>query len=190
MDKKYGQIAEFVHFLIEGSYSGNQNLNFVDLTCGNGHDTLFLSNLAGTEGFVTAFDIQIAAIERTKLLLQENSKYNNYKIIHDGHENIEKYLNRKIDAAIFNLGYLPKYSKEIFTKPETTINSLNSLIPYLKSSGRIYIAAYITHDNGYEINKISDYLKQLNKKQYNVIHMNVINKENTPPELFIIENLI
>lgn len=187
MNNKYGQIAELVHFLIEGSYKDKQNLNFVDLTCGNGHDALFLSNLSGAKGYVTAIDIQEKAIEKTKLLLKENSKFNNYKIIHDGHENIEKYLTEKIDAAIFNLGYLPNYSKEIFTKPQTTISSLNSLIPYLKTSGRIYIAAYIAHDNGYEINKISDYLKQLNKKEFNVIHINVINKENTPPELFIIE---
>lgn len=187
MDKKYGQIAGFVHFLIKASYQGKQNLNFIDLTCGNGHDTLFLSNLAGIDGFVTAFDIQAEAIERAKLLMQENGKYKNYKIIHDGHENIEHYLKETVDAAIFNLGYLPKSNKEIFTRPETTINSINSLIPLLKNSGRIYIAAYIAHDNGYEIAKVSDYLKHLNKKQYNAVHINLINKENTPPEIFIIE---
>lgn len=187
MDKKYGQIAEMVHFLIKGSYYGKQNLIFFDLTCGNGNDTLFLSNLAGTSGQVTAFDIQNTAIERTKKLLQENSNFNNYSIIHDGHEHIGKYLSEKIDAAIFNLGYLPKYDKQVFTKPETTISCLNALIPYLKDSGRIYIAAYIAHDKGYEISKLSDYLSKLNKKEYNVLQIKVINKENTPPELFIIE---
>lgn len=187
MDKKYGQIAEMVHFLIKASYEKKEDLNLLDLTCGNGHDTLFLSKIAGTRGFVTAFDIQDAAIERTKKLLEEKSKFNNYTIIKDSHEYIGKYLTRKIDAALFNLGYLPNYKKEVFTKPETTIRSINSLMPYLKDSGRIYITSYVTHDKGYEINEISNHLKTLNKKEYNVIHLNVINKENTPPELFIIE---
>ena len=183
----YGQITEMVHFLIKGSYEGNGDLRFVDLTCGNGYDTLFLSNLAGKKGFVTAFDIQETAIERTKKLLQEESNFNNYKVIHNGHEHIDKYLTEKIDAAIYNLGYLPNFNKDIFTKPETTICSINSLFPYLKNSGRIYITAYTSHDKGCEINSIYDYLIKLDKKEYNVIHIKVINKNNTPPELFIIE---
>ena len=188
MDKKYGQIAEMVHFLIEGSYCGIEGLNFVDLTCGNGYDTLFLSNLAGDSGHVTAFDIQDTAIERTNKLMQESSKFNNYKIINDGHEFVGKYIMEKIDAAVFNLGYLPQHSKEVFTKPDTTILSLNSLIPLLKDSGRIYIATYISHDKGDEISKIMDYLNNLNRNKYNVLHIKLINKNNTPPELFIIEN--
>jgi predicted methyltransferase len=187
MDKKYGQIAEMTHFLIEASYSGKKDLKFIDLTCGNGYDTLFLSNLAGPSGKVTAFDIQETAIERTKSLLQNKGKFNNYVIIKDSHEFIGKYLTEKIDAAVFNLGYLPQHNKEIYTKPDTTICSLNSLIPYLKDSGRIYIAAYTAHDKGCEIAKISEYLNSFNKKEYNVIHIKIINKENTPPELFIIE---
>ena len=187
MDKMYGQITEMVHFLIKGSYEGKEDLRFVDLTCGNGYDTLFLSNLAWKKGFVTAFDIQETAIERTKKLLQEESNFNNYKVIHNGHEHIDKYLTEKIDAAIYNLGYLPNFNKDIFTKPETTICSINSLFPYLKNSGRIYITAYTSHDKGCEINSIYDYLIKLDKKEYNVIHIKVINKNNTPPELFIIE---
>lgn len=187
MDKKYGQISELIHFLIDGSYSGKENLKLVDLTCGNGNDTLFLSNLAGHSGHVIAFDIQETAIIRTKELLSKKGKYNNYALIRDSHEFVGKYLKEKVDVAVFNLGYLPQHNKKIFTKPDTTINSLNSLIPFLKDSGRIYIAAYIAHDNGYEIEKISDYLSSFNKKDYNVLHIRVINKENTPPELFIIE---
>jgi len=80
--------------------------------------------------------------------------------------------------------------KDITTKPETTIRSLNSLLPYLKDSGRIYITAYITHDKGYEIYKISDYLTHLDKRLYNCIRINLINKDNTPPELLIIEQNI
>jgi SAM-dependent methyltransferase len=190
MDMKYGHLAEMVHFLIRGSYEGKENLNFLDLTCGNGYDTLFLSNLAGAEGRVTGLDIQDEAVERTKKLLKENRRFNNYTIIRDSHEFIENYIRDKIDAAVYNLGYLPLSKKDITTKPETTIRSLNSLLPYLKDSGRIYITAYITHDKGYEIYKISDYLTHLDKRLYNCIRINLINKDNTPPELLIIEQNI
>lgn len=184
---KYGQITEFLHFLIKASYSEQENLNFLDLTCGNGNDTVFLSNLAGPSGSVTAFDIQNAAIVKTKQELVEKSIYNNYILIKDSHEFVEKYINSKIDAAVFNLGYLPNFDKEISTKPETTIKSISSLLPYLKVSGRIYVAAYIGHDKGYEFSKVFDYLNKLNKKDFNVLNIKLINKDNTPPQLFIIE---
>lgn len=134
-----------------------------------------------------AFDILEEAIERTEELLRDNCQYNNYELIHSGHEDVEKYLNEKIDVAVFNLGYLPKYNKEHYTKPETTIKAITSLLPYLKDEGRIYITAYIGHDEGYEISKIFDFLKDLDKRKYNVIQIKLINKNNLPPELFIVE---
>ncbi len=185
--EKYGKIAKMVHFLIKNSYGGKENLNYLDLTCGNGNDTLFLCNLAGNKGYVKAFDILEEAIERTEELLRDNCQYNNYELIHSGHEDVEKYLNEKIDVAVFNLGYLPKYNKEHYTKPETTIKAITSLLPYLKDEGRIYITAYIGHDEGYEISKIFDFLKDLDKRKYNVIQIKLINKNNLPPELFIVE---
>jgi hypothetical protein len=57
----------------------------------------------------------------------------------------------------------------------------------LKTDGRIYITTYITHDTGQEMKEINKYLTSLDKKDYNVINMKIINKENSPPELFIIE---
>ena len=132
MDKMYGQITEMVHFLIKGSYEGKEDLRFVDLTCGNGYDTLFLSNLAGKKGFVTAFDIQETAIERTKKLLQEESNFNNYKVIHNGHEHIDKYLTEKIDAAIYNLGYLPNFNKDILQNRNYYL-LYKFTFPYLKT---------------------------------------------------------
>jgi len=185
--EKYGQIAKFVHFFIKNSYEGKENLNLLDLTCGNGNDTLFLCNLAGYSGKVKAFDILEESIKRTEKLLSENCKYKNYELIHSGHENVEKYLCEKFDCAVFNLGYLPRYNKEHYTRPDTTIKALISLLPYLKDEGRIYIVAYITHDEGYEINKIYEFLKDLDKREYNVVQIKLINKNNSPPQLFIIE---
>lgn len=184
---KYGKIVDFVHILINGSYGGKDNINFVDATCGNGFDTLFLCKVAGLSGHVSAFDIQEQAIERTKTLLESNLDYKNYDIIKDSHEVINQYLSDKIDAALFNLGYLPFSDKKITTNPETTVNAINNLLPLLKTEGRIFITTYISHDTGQEIKEISKMLMNLDKVLYNVIHISIINKENSPPELFIIE---
>lgn len=184
---KYGKIVDFVHLLIKSSYEGLENANFVDATCGNGFDTLFLCKIAGSSGHVMAFDIQEQAIERTTLLLRANLDYNNYEVIKDSHELINQYLKDDIDVALFNLGYLPYSDKVVTTQPDTTVNAIQNLLPHLKSSGKIFITSYISHDTGHEIKEINEFLKNLNKTDYNVIHVKVINKENGPPELFIIE---
>ena len=184
---KYGNIVDFVHMLIKTSYLGQENLQFVDATCGNGFDTLFLCDIAGDTGQVKGFDIQEQAIEKTKKLLQENTKYNNYEIIKDSHEFIGKYLNGEIHAALFNLGYLPSSDKRITTNPVTTVKALKNLLPYLKTNGKIYVTTYILHDEGRELKEVFDYLSSLNKSKYNIINIRLINKDNCPPEIFIIE---
>lgn len=187
LEGKYGKLVDFVHVLIKHSYYGKESLNFVDATCGNGFDTLFLCKLAGKTGHVTAFDIQHEAVERTKTLLSSNLEFVNYKIILDSHEFINNHVTNTIDAAVFNLGYLPYSDKTITTKGDTTLRAIENLLQLLNNDGRIFITTYITHDTGDEIKEIFNYLRSLDKTKYNVLHINLLNKENTPPELFIIE---
>lgn len=186
-DIKYGQITDFVHFLVENSYKDNDDIVFVDATAGNGFDTLFLCNLFKNNGFVYAFDIQEDAINKTRKLL-ENSYCLNYELIVDSHENVLEYVKDKhIDAALFNLGYLPNSDKAIKTNYLSTINAIKNIMSRLKKFGRIYICAYISHDNGEEANNIHDFISSLDKKSHNVIQIKLLNKENNPPEIFIIE---
>lgn len=184
---KYGKIVDFVHMLISSSYKGSSGLRFVDATCGNGFDALFLCRIAGRDGHVLAFDIQQQAVDRSKALLQANLGYENYEIIKDSHENVNKYLSENIDAALFNLGYLPFSDKEVTTQPETTVEAIKSLIPCLKYNGRIFITTYAGHDMGREITAIYEFLQTLDNKSFNVINVRLVNKDNTPPEIFIIE---
>ena len=168
-DIKYGQITEFIHFLVENTYKDKNELVFIDATAGNGFDTLFLSNLIKDNGFVYSFDIQEEAINRTKNLL-ENSPYSNYELILSSHENVLEYIkDNQIDAALFNLGYLPNSNKQIKTNYNTTIKAINNIMSRLKKHGRIYICAYILQDNGEEANYIIDYVSALSKKEYNVM---------------------
>ncbi len=65
----------------------------------------------------------------------------------DGHENIEHHINDAhkghIDAAIFNLGYLPKGDKSIVTKPDTTIQAINSLLSLMHQLKVLLYLLYI-----------------------------------------------
>ena len=101
----------------------------IDATCGNGNDTLFLAEQV-PNGKVFGFDIQ-KAIEHTK---EKIASFKHVTLIHDGHENILNDISSdvigNVDAAIFNLGYLPKGDKTIVTKPETTIQAIESILNY------------------------------------------------------------
>lgn len=192
---KFGKLVDFVHMLVRqytdstDTTSSNEELVFIDATCGNGYDTLFLCKHAKNKNNATvlAFDIQEVAIRRTLSLLNENLDYINYKVIKDSHEFINKYLNKSFDIALFNLGYLPNSDKSITTNGSTTVNAIDNLLPHLKINGKIFITIYISHDDGNEFNVVHNYLKALDKSKYNVLHMNLINKDKTPPELYIIE---
>jgi len=187
IDIKYGQIVDFVHFLVENSYKNKDNLTLVDATAGNGFDTLFLCNLVKNNGYVYAFDIQEDAINRTKTLLEQNL-CTNYKLIVDSHENVLDHIeDKQIDVALFNLGYLPNSDKKIRTNYNTSINAIKNIISRLSNQGRIYISAYKLHDNGEEARNIHEFISFLNKREYNVIQIKLLNKENSPPEIYIIE---
>ena len=75
--------------------------------------------------------------------------FNNVTLIQDGHENIKKHIDiqfkGQIDAAIFNLGYLPKGDKSIVTRPETTIKAINAIFDYLSVEGIIVLVIYHGH---------------------------------------------
>lgn len=187
-DDKYGKIVSFIHSLIIQSYKDKKGLSLIDATCGNGFDTLFLCNVAGITGSVTAFDVQNDAINRTKILLENNLSFKNYKLINASHEFINKYVTNA-DVCIFNLGYLPFSDKKIKTNGESTVSAINNILPLLNENGRIYIASYLTHDNGEEYNKIMTFLSSMNNYSYNVLHIKLLNKNNNPPEIFIIEKM-
>ena len=73
----------------------------VDMTLGNGNDTLFLSSLAKK---VIGFDIAIEAINNSKEKLKD---VDNVILINDNHINVNSYVKEKVKLFIFNLGYLP-----------------------------------------------------------------------------------
>jgi len=154
----------------------DKNSIVVDATCGNGYDTLFL---AQNSKFVYSFDIQKQAIENAKKL---NYKFKNIEFINDGHENLDKYITNRIDLVVFNLGYLPKFNKEITTRTETTLTALKKSLNLLNNQKAVIITVYPGHKEGKkESEELQKYLSGLNFKQFDVFIHKLINKPNNPP---------
>jgi len=145
----------------------------VDMTSGNGHDTLFLARMSD---HTYAFDIQSVAIKNTRTLLENNHQIN-VTLINDSHEKILNYVEEKIDAAIYNLGYLPTSDKTVMTNSITTVNSLKHLISILADEGIIVIVLY--PHNPEEIAAVIEYTSKLGPS-YDCLEHKILNKESAP----------
>ncbi len=128
----------------------------IDATCGNGHDTIFLSKHFKT---VHSFDIQELAIKRTKQKLYYIDNVNLYV---DDFNNIINY-DIKPDLIIFNLGFLPGSNRKIKTQDYTPEKAIRNCYNMLNDNGIIIICSYRAHDGGMdEYNRIIDEIKDLN----------------------------
>lgn len=155
----------------------------VDMTVGNGNDTLFLSNISKK---VFGFDIQDVAIENTKKILRENNVYN-YELFNISHEKINDVLKeyeKNIKIILFNLGYLPYGDKSITTNHKTTLNAVKNSFSMLSSNGLILIVFYPHPEGKIEAQVVLEYLNK-NKLKYTIY-------KNTPnmnaPYLIVINN--
>lgn len=162
----------------------------IDATVGNGNDTVMLARTVGEMGKVYGFDIQKKAIESTKEKLLLTGLLSQTVLIHDGHENINHYVenSQQISAAVFNLGYLPKGNKSIVTKPETTISAIDQCLNRLRKGGLISIMVYHGHEGGQEEKEAVDrFVTNLSQDDYQVLEYKFINQKNNPPFLYVIE---
>ena len=160
----------------------------VDATMGNGYDTKYLAEKVGENGFVYAFDVQEEAIKSTAKKLEKENLSDRVKLILDGHENMDKYVDKEVSCVLFNLGYLPRAKHQIITQPTTTIKAIEHSLRLLKPHGIVSIAIYTGHEGGMEEkNTIYDFVKGLNQSEFNVLECGFINQINNPPQLVLIE---
>jgi hypothetical protein len=130
----------------------------IDATCGNGHDTLYLSTLL-SEGLVYSIDIQKIALEKTQSLLGQAK---NVKLFHQSHAD-PLPLPKPPRLIVSNLGYLPGGDKSLTTMTTTTLQSLRLSLSILAPDGAISITCYPCHDEGAEEEiALLAFLKDLN----------------------------
>jgi len=165
----------------------------VDATAGNGHDTLFLTQLTGPEGKVFAFDVQPRAIAATLLLLQQAGVAEPcYTLIQASHAGLADHLPAtaagKLAAVVFNLGYLPGGDKSVLTCPETTLAAVRAAAEWLSSGGLILIVLYPGHPGGAEEARVlREYAASLESPAWHVTEYRTLNTRRPAPAVLGLE---
>ncbi|MBQ1867622.1 class I SAM-dependent methyltransferase [Selenomonas sp.] len=158
----------------------------VDATAGNGGDTLFLAQNMKESCHLYAFDIQAEAIEHTKQRTSEFAGKITY--LQQSHEQIDRYVDRSIDVAMFNLGYLPGAAHDAVTKHETTLKAVKCVLAKLSLQGICAIMVYPGHPEGkVEADCLANFLQALPVRDYTVGCYRLWNHRPEAPYGFILE---
>jgi len=186
MQQDFLNAVEYSHFLLKENVSEGDLV--IDATAGNGHDSKFLAGLIGEKGKVYSFDIQKEAVNNTKELLKKENLSDRVEVILDSHANINKYVNQKVAAVIFNLGYLPGGNKEIITRSKSTITAVEESIKLLQKNGLIILVIYSGHQGGEkEKRAVLELTSALDYKEYNVLNYKFLNQPGPPPEIIAVK---
>ncbi|MFJ7953120.1 class I SAM-dependent methyltransferase [Lysinibacillus sp. NPDC096418] len=185
---KLQRVLQYAQQLLKDSVEEGDTV--VDATAGNGHDTLFLAQLVGDNGQVYAFDVQKSAVDATLHRLLDNGLEHRALVLHTGHEQVAKHVQKPVAAAIFNLGYLPGSDHDIITKPNTTIQAIQALLDLLKVGGIIVLVIYHGHEGGKEErDAVIDYVSTLPQKFVHVLRYEFLNQQNDPPFIIALEKV-
>lgn len=163
----------------------------IDATVGNGHDTVFLAKQAGIDGTVYGFDIQRSALDVTRSKLEETGMDEQVKLILASHESmlnhIPEHHTGRVNAIMFNLGYLPGGDKTVTTQKQSTLKAVSTACALLTPHGCITIIAYPGHEQGQEEKaSLKEWSQSLNDDLYIKETMTIQGCLNKPPCLFII----
>ena len=159
----------------------------VDATAGNGNDSLFLCQQTKPECRVWAFDIQAAAVAACGKLLAQHGYTEKVRLIQADHAQLREVIREPVDAAIFNLGYLPGHDHAVTTCLESLTPALEALRDLLAPGGRIAIVAYPGHPPGrLETEFLEEYLPQWPQQIFTITRLSYINQKNNPAILYSI----
>jgi hypothetical protein len=149
----------------------------IDATCGNGHDTKFLSTLSD----VIALDIQDKAIESAK------SQAPNVTYHLMCHSKIDELILTKAPhLVVYNLGYLPGADKNLTTMVTTTLQSIEKSLKLIDSNGAICITCYPGHEEGFvEEKALIAFCENLDSVKWQVLHYRWLNRHRSPSVLWI-----
>ena len=121
----------------------------IDATAGNGHDTVFLAERVGRSGKVIAFDIQEAAIQASRLQVEESGSAAWVEFHRCSHARMREFAESgSVAAVMFNLGYLPGEDHELTTTSAGTLDALDAAGKLLKPGGCLSVICYPGHEGG------------------------------------------
>lgn len=182
-------ILPFIHSLL------SQHLKMgdcvADCTAGNGLDTLFLAQTVGKMGQVFAFDIQEIALQNTRKRLQDAGKLKQVQLILDGHQNIDHHISMPLDAAMFNLGYLPQGDKNCTTSADNTIIAIQKSLKLLRKNGILSVVLYGGHENGKaECGAVEQFSGKLKQQDCDILRYQFANRPKTAPYALIFRKVV
>lgn len=166
----------------------------VDMTAGNGHDTLFLARQVGPAGHVIAFDVQPSALDRTAARLAdadvssrrieepgELQEANGVTLVHASHSRLGDYLTAEPKAVIANLGYLPGGDRSLVTRPPSTLEALTAALERLAVGGRLAVVVYVGHPGGVEeAEAVETLFSSLPSESWQVLNLEAANRPQAP----------
>ncbi|MCD6581009.1 MAG: methyltransferase domain-containing protein [Desulfuromusa sp.] len=173
----------------------------VDLTAGNGQDTLLLYQLVGSTGQVVAFDIQSQALLATRerlvaagaqVRLQQQDilplqREPGIDLLQMSHAGLAGVIPAVPKGVIANLGYLPGGQQDIVTRPESTVLALEQSCSLLADGGRLVVVVYPGHVGGTEEGiAVTNFFTELQDPGFQVLQMKVSNRLQAP-FLFVVE---
>ena len=162
----------------------------IDATMGNGGDTQRLCELVGETGRVYAFDVQPQAVVRTRARLAEAGLLERAELILAGHERVREFVAGPVDAAVFNLGWLPGGDKHVTTRVETTLAALNACLELLRPHGLLTLCAYPGHAEGAsELESVRAWARALDGKRFAAMERAYLNQPSAPPVLLAVQRL-
>lgn len=178
-------VVNISHIILKSYIEKAQIL--IDMTAGNGHDTLFIAKHMPETAQLIVVDIQPAAIEATrKRLATEKIDERHVCFITAGHESV--IIPPMTDVAMFNLGYLPAADHHIHTQAATTIAALQNCLVALSPGGIITLAAYPGTEAGRQENiALNQYVKTLPQQEFHVSRWEPLNEVHNPPILYILQ---
>ena len=179
--RKHFSALQIIHRVLEEHI--NPGDLCIDATAGRGKDTLFLANLVGETGHVTAFDIQQDAVDSTRALLEQNGVSERCTVIHGSHSEMAEHAQEgTVSAITFNFGWLPGGDHNVFTKPDSSIRAIEEGLRLLKEDGIMTLILYYGRETGCaERDALLDFLPTLDSDRYTVVEMPFVNRQNCPP---------
>ena len=156
---------------------------YIDATCGNGHDTLFLCGLAGENGRVLGLDIQPAAVEATNRRLAAAGFGGVGRAVLCGHENLLTLVEPgTADCVLFNFGWLPGADHAVHSGTATTLPALRAACTALRPGGVLAAVLYSGSVIGSgEKQAALDFFRSLPLTQYTALVCEFANWADTAP---------
>ena len=184
-------ILQFAHSMAEKAI--NPGDIALDMTMGNGNDTVFLANCVGETGHVYAFDIQDDALHNTKQkIIDSGMARANISLVKDCHSRFDTHIEvadlARVKAVLFNLGYLPGGDHALCTAGDTTVFALEKLLEHLQKSAVIILVCYPGHPEGaVECERVLGFCKNIPTECAKVMRYEVLNSKNPAPFVLAIE---